>query len=153
MSSFESSYKVPSHIPQDLLLIHDLVGRDVPSSSSTLPASDKVKIKAKEDSIESSGDEGFDSEDEVEANLLQEEDEDMDGKTSILYVHVPFPAQHFYKRKSSTDQHPRNPIPIALPLNQKAMIYPVNILPETSSWGSTKTMMALAIRRPYTQKL
>lgn len=55
-------FRVPSTIPQDLLLIQDLIGPLVPPTQPlTLPDPD--------DSVDSSG-ESTDSAEEVEANLL-----------------------------------------------------------------------------------
>jgi hypothetical protein len=57
-------FKIPSAIPQDILLIHDLIGPLIPPTQSlTLPATDP------DDSVDSSG-ESTDSAEEVEANLL-----------------------------------------------------------------------------------
>lgn len=53
-------FKIPNAIPQDILLIQDLVGPIIPP---TLPAADP------DDSVDSSG-ESTDSAEEVEANLL-----------------------------------------------------------------------------------
>jgi hypothetical protein len=53
-------FKIPSAIPQDILLIQDLIG---PTQPLTLPAADP------DDSVDSSG-ESTDSAEEVEANLL-----------------------------------------------------------------------------------
>jgi H/ACA ribonucleoprotein complex non-core subunit NAF1 len=57
-------FKVPSTIPQDLLLIQDLIGPLIPSTPPlNLPA------VGPDDSVDSSG-ESTDSAEEVEANLL-----------------------------------------------------------------------------------
>lgn len=57
-------FKIPSAIPQDLLLIQDLIGPLIPPTQSlNLPAVDP------DDSVDSSG-ESTDSAEEVEANLL-----------------------------------------------------------------------------------
>jgi H/ACA ribonucleoprotein complex non-core subunit NAF1 len=60
-------FKIPSSIPQDILLIQDLVGPIVPSAQAVTPSeTDSV------DSIDSSG-ESTDSVEEVEANLISED--------------------------------------------------------------------------------
>ena len=56
-------FKIPSTVPQDILLIHDLIGPIIPTQPPTLPAADQ------DDSVDSSG-ESTDSAEEVEANLL-----------------------------------------------------------------------------------
>jgi H/ACA ribonucleoprotein complex non-core subunit NAF1 len=56
-------FKIPSTVPQDILLIHDLIGPLIPTQPLTLPAADP------DDSVDSSG-ESTDSAEEVEANLL-----------------------------------------------------------------------------------
>jgi hypothetical protein len=57
-------FKIPSTIPQDLLLIQDLIGPLIPPTQPlTLPTADP------DDSVDSSG-ESTDSAEEVEANLL-----------------------------------------------------------------------------------
>jgi H/ACA ribonucleoprotein complex non-core subunit NAF1 len=60
-------FKIPSSIPQDILLIQDLVG---PIVSSTQPVTPSETDS--EDSIDSSG-ESTDSVAEVEANLISED--------------------------------------------------------------------------------
>lgn len=102
-------FKVPSTIPQDLLLIHDLVGKDlphVPSSSQAHAAetndssvndasmseegdTDSIASTSSEDSLDEAGDvdmlkagvptkeevdKGGDSEEEVEAGLLDKDE-------------------------------------------------------------------------------
>jgi hypothetical protein len=52
-------FKIPSTVPQDILLIQDLIGPVIPSTRPLTP----------DDSVDSSG-ESTDSADEVEANLL-----------------------------------------------------------------------------------
>jgi H/ACA ribonucleoprotein complex non-core subunit NAF1 len=60
-------FKIPSSIPQDILLIQDLVGPIIPSTQPvTSSETDPV------DSIDSSG-ESTDSVEEVEANLISED--------------------------------------------------------------------------------
>jgi H/ACA ribonucleoprotein complex non-core subunit NAF1 len=68
-------FKIPSAIPQDILLIQDLIG---PTQPLTLPAADP------DDSVDSSG-ESTDSAEEVEANLLL-----VGGKSrrSVSYFHL-----------------------------------------------------------------
>jgi H/ACA ribonucleoprotein complex non-core subunit NAF1 len=57
-------FKIPTTIPQDLLLIQDIIGPLIPPTQPlTLPAADP------DDSVDSSG-ESTDSAEEVEANLL-----------------------------------------------------------------------------------
>ncbi|KAG6814151.1 hypothetical protein H0H92_002146 [Tricholoma furcatifolium] len=67
------AFKIPPTIPQDLLLIHDIIG--VPS---TVPSSNIVKkaVEAADDSIDSSGSE-LESEDEIEADLMALADEEV----------------------------------------------------------------------------
>jgi H/ACA ribonucleoprotein complex non-core subunit NAF1 len=60
-------FKIPSSIPQDILLIQDLVGPIIPS---TQPVTSSETDLA--DSIDSSG-ESADSVEEVEANLISED--------------------------------------------------------------------------------
>ncbi|KAH7930936.1 NAF1-domain-containing protein [Leucogyrophana mollusca] len=64
-------FKVPENIPQDILLIQDLVGVVTPVKQDHRK---DVHIESSDDSIDSSGSDG-DSEDEVEANLLITPDE------------------------------------------------------------------------------
>jgi H/ACA ribonucleoprotein complex non-core subunit NAF1 len=52
-------FKIPSTVPQDILLIQDLIGPIIPSTQPLTP----------DDSVDSSG-ENTDSAEEVEANLL-----------------------------------------------------------------------------------
>jgi H/ACA ribonucleoprotein complex non-core subunit NAF1 len=56
-------FKIPTTIPQDILLIQDLIGLIPPTQPLTLPTADP------DDSVDSSG-ESTDSAEEVEANLL-----------------------------------------------------------------------------------
>jgi H/ACA ribonucleoprotein complex non-core subunit NAF1 len=57
-------FKIPSAIPQDILLIQDLIGPLIPPTQPlAIPAEDP------DDSVDSSG-ESTDSAEEVEANLL-----------------------------------------------------------------------------------
>ncbi|KAI0281269.1 hypothetical protein BGY98DRAFT_229013 [Russula aff. rugulosa BPL654] len=56
-------FKIPSTVPQDILLIHDIIGPLIPTQPLTPPAADP------DDSVDSSG-ESTDSAEEVEANLL-----------------------------------------------------------------------------------
>ena len=69
-------FKIPSAVPQDILLIQDLIGLIPPTHPLTLSAADPDH-----DSVDSSG-ESTDSAEEVEANLLF-----MGGKSrrSVLY--------------------------------------------------------------------
>lgn len=72
-------FKVPESIPQDLLLIHDLIG-EIPAQPTTRNRSNGPPVVHTEvdddDEINSSGNEG-DSEDEVEADLdVKIEDDD-----------------------------------------------------------------------------
>ncbi|KAH9070702.1 NAF1-domain-containing protein [Lactarius deliciosus] len=62
MEAGNEGFKIPSRIPQDLLLIQDLIGAVVPPARPTPP----VDV---DDSVDSSG-ESADSADEVEANLI-----------------------------------------------------------------------------------
>ena len=52
-------FKIPSAVPQDILLIQDIIGPLIPPSQTLTP----------DDSVDSSG-ESTDSAEEVEANLL-----------------------------------------------------------------------------------
>jgi H/ACA ribonucleoprotein complex non-core subunit NAF1 len=56
-------FKIPSTVPQDILLIQDIIGPLIPTQPLTPPAADP------DDSVDSSG-ESTDSAEEVEANLL-----------------------------------------------------------------------------------
>ena len=58
MEADHEGFKIPSNIPQDILLIHDLIGPLNP------PEADP------DDSVDSSGESTVDSAEEVEANLL-----------------------------------------------------------------------------------
>jgi hypothetical protein len=78
-----NTYKVPSDLPQDLLLIRDLVGED--NDSTPAPVASRITQKRDQDSIDSSSDEGTDSEDEVEANLLSTGD-NADEKPQTLCI-------------------------------------------------------------------
>ena len=62
MEAANEGFKIPSIIPQDLLLIQDLIGPIIP------PAREVPLVDA-DDSVDSSG-ESTDSADEVEANLI-----------------------------------------------------------------------------------
>lgn len=63
-------FKLPGSIPQDLLLIHDLVAESLPP-----PPTAPTKLQ-EEDCIDSSGDEtDIASEDEIEAELLVKTEE------------------------------------------------------------------------------
>jgi len=69
-------FKIPSSIPQDILLIQDLVGPMIPSTQQVDPLeTDSV------DSINSSG-ESTDSIEEVEADLIFSAREDISGSDS-----------------------------------------------------------------------
>jgi H/ACA ribonucleoprotein complex non-core subunit NAF1 len=57
-------FKIPSSIPQDLLLIQDIIGPLIPPTQPLTPAASNP-----DDSVDSSG-ESTDSAEEVEANLL-----------------------------------------------------------------------------------
>ena len=57
-------FKIPSNIPQDLLLIQDLIGPLTPPTQPLTPAASNP-----DDSVDSSG-ESTDSAEEVEANLF-----------------------------------------------------------------------------------
>ncbi|EIW86990.1 NAF1-domain-containing protein [Coniophora puteana RWD-64-598 SS2] len=67
----EADFKVPSSVPQDLLLIQELVA--LPKTQTK----ERPSANSSDDSIESSGSE-VDSEDEVQADLLKD-DEEMPG--------------------------------------------------------------------------
>ena len=75
-------FKVPSTLSQDLLLIRDLVGGEDTFTQHSVQPTDVSRIDL--DSIDSSGDEEADSEEEVEANLLSNGDGDV--KPQTLYV-------------------------------------------------------------------
>lgn len=62
MEAVNEGFKIPSTIPQDLLLIQDLIGPVIPPARPTPPVDE-------DDSVSSSG-ESTDSADEVEANLI-----------------------------------------------------------------------------------
>jgi H/ACA ribonucleoprotein complex non-core subunit NAF1 len=72
-----STFKVPESIPQDLLLIQELVGEVSISQSNTQKASLSQKTEVEEDDIGSSGseDNSEDELDEVEAGLVVIEEE------------------------------------------------------------------------------
>ncbi len=64
MEADTEGFKIPSIVPQDILLIQDLIGPlNPPTQSLILPRADA------DDSVDSSG-ESTDSAEEVEANLL-----------------------------------------------------------------------------------
>lgn len=63
------NFKVPQHIPQDLLLISEFI--DVPDEKPK-----KLVVKQQDDDIDSSGSDSNASEDEIEADLIAVEDED-----------------------------------------------------------------------------
>ena len=73
---FQPTFKVPEALPQDLLLIRDLVGEL--SVSHATKASPVTKSKVEDDDINSSGseDDSDDELDEVEANLDVKSEED-----------------------------------------------------------------------------
>ena len=62
MEVANEGFKIPSIIPQDLLLIQDLIG-------PIIPPAQQVPLVDADDSVDSSG-ESTDSADEVEANLI-----------------------------------------------------------------------------------
>lgn len=62
MEASNEGFKIPSTIPQDLLLIQDLIGPVIPPAQPAPPLDE-------DDSVSSSG-ESTDSADEVEANLI-----------------------------------------------------------------------------------
>jgi H/ACA ribonucleoprotein complex non-core subunit NAF1 len=73
-----STFKVPESIPQDLLLIQELVGEvSISQSTNTQKASLSQKTEVEEDDIGSSGseDNSEDELDEVEAGLVVIEEE------------------------------------------------------------------------------
>jgi hypothetical protein len=68
-----SDFRVPVHLPQDLLLIHDLVGElEVPKPIVSNPRELPTLV---DDCIDSSDGENA-SEDEIEANLVQKIEND-----------------------------------------------------------------------------
>jgi H/ACA ribonucleoprotein complex non-core subunit NAF1 len=72
----QATFKVPEALPQDLLLIRDLVGElSVSHATNALPV---TKSEAEEDDINSSSseDDSEDELDEVEANLDVKSEED-----------------------------------------------------------------------------
>ena len=69
-------FKVPSSVPQDILLIQDLVGPVIPPTKSVTPLDSDL-----DDSIDSSG-ESTDSVEEVEANIISV---DRKSKRSVSY--------------------------------------------------------------------
>jgi H/ACA ribonucleoprotein complex non-core subunit NAF1 len=81
MSSF-TTFKVPSVLPQDLLLIQDLVKQEETFTQTPLPPTNVSRDDL--DCIESSGGEEAGSEEEVEANLLTNDNEV--DKPQTLYV-------------------------------------------------------------------
>jgi H/ACA ribonucleoprotein complex non-core subunit NAF1 len=66
-------FKVPETIPQDILLIRDIVG-DIPPPQANFPRDIRESIDSSDDSIASTSSE-IDSEDEVEADLLVPDEE------------------------------------------------------------------------------
>jgi H/ACA ribonucleoprotein complex non-core subunit NAF1 len=66
-------FKVPETIPQDILLIRDIVGY-IPPLKADFPKDIRESIDSSDDSIASSSSE-IDSEDEVEAGLLVPDEE------------------------------------------------------------------------------
>lgn len=80
------TFKVPQNIPQDLLLIHDIIGvlaPELPPPPSI--KSQKVVQLAEDDSIDSSDSE-IASEDEIEADLIPVHDEDENSKPMYIYT-------------------------------------------------------------------
>ncbi|KAJ3480421.1 hypothetical protein NLI96_g8366 [Meripilus lineatus] len=69
----DHEFKMPSMIPQDLQLIQDLIGDDIPKPLPIISATAKIEVEA-------SSDDDSDSEKEVEANILGgiEDEEDSD---------------------------------------------------------------------------
>ncbi|KAG6817931.1 hypothetical protein H0H87_012399 [Tephrocybe sp. NHM501043] len=72
------TFRVPQTIPQDLLLIHDLIG--VVPPVSVIPAKSQTTVQPDDDCIDSSDSENG-SEDEIEADLTAINDEDDLTKT------------------------------------------------------------------------
>lgn len=70
----DEAFKIPTLIPQDLQLIHDIVGPDLSATKPPVPSSD-TKGKEADHNIDSS-DNDTDSEGEVEADILIGIDED-----------------------------------------------------------------------------
>ena len=86
MEVANEGFKIPSIIPQDLLLIQDLIGPIIPPAL-------QVPLVDADDSVDSSG-ESTDSADEVEANLISV------GEKSERSVFMSSQASVYYLTKS-----------------------------------------------------
>jgi len=80
-------FKVPERIPQDILLIRDIVGH-IPPPKAAFPKDVRDPIDSSDDSIASSSSE-IDSEDEVEAGLLVLDEESL-NRTSVMWVSLQY---------------------------------------------------------------
>jgi H/ACA ribonucleoprotein complex non-core subunit NAF1 len=71
-----ADFKVPQSIPQDILLIHDIIGV---TNETPLPSSQKLALATTltEDSIDSSDDDNNASEEEIEADLIFTEENEI----------------------------------------------------------------------------
>jgi len=95
-ASAVTMFKIPSTIAQDILLIQDLVGKVSKAPPAALPAKSDGALTFNDDSIASSGGEG-DSEDEVEADILVDNDGDAEPappKQSGLSFSAAFLSSH-----------------------------------------------------------
>lgn len=79
-----NNFKAPHSIPQDLLLIHDLIG-DAFQPSQTHDALHKNSISSSDDSDTDS----HASEDEIEAELMKNAAEDGNNFSNVMYVLCP----------------------------------------------------------------
>lgn len=75
-------FKVPQSIPQDLLLIHDIIG--ITKNTPVLTPSQKLVVSSTKDSIDSSDDDENASEDEIEADLIVAEDDEAPKPMHVL---------------------------------------------------------------------
>jgi H/ACA ribonucleoprotein complex non-core subunit NAF1 len=74
-----SEFKLPNSIPQDLLLIQELVGAPEPPKAPVVQAKDEDSSSDSDDISSSGSEDDEDSEDEVAANLVVDGADDSDS--------------------------------------------------------------------------
>lgn len=85
------AFKIPQNIPQDLLLIHDIIGVSVPEYILASAKSQKPLDLSEDDCIDSSDSDNA-SEDEIEADLIPIHEEDEGHKSAHVHHKILFLA-------------------------------------------------------------
>ena len=97
----QHEFKMPSIIPQDLRLIQDLIGDEIPKpppvNTTALATAIPIEIKSDEDSSDDEDD--SDSEKEVEANILADLDDEEDADQKSV------PDTSFFSRLLNKSQN------------------------------------------------